>query len=138
MSACRNRMTPVDPTAPITPVEARPEHARHRSAQPPLHLMEGSLSGAGIRNFDRFAHHPVLGARSASSTPRRASRSFSTCHFGMVHVPLGVSRRFAAGERARALRRRDGDRLVGSGARHAARLLENDTVVIFTSDNGPG
>ncbi|MBM3808481.1 MAG: sulfatase [Acidimicrobiia bacterium] len=140
-----NDMWPVDyDGTPITPGQKRdPADTRqHRGYWPPLHLMEGNAQGPEIRDFSGQGSLTALYTARAVHfiTAHKDEPFFLYLPHSMVHVPLGVSRRFR-GKSGRGLFSdvmMEVDWSVGQVLdtlrRHG---LEDDTVVIFTSDNGP-
>ncbi len=140
-----NDMWPMDHDGtPITPNQQRaPDDTRpHRRYWPPLQLIEGNEKAQEIKDF--------AGQDSLTTLYTERAVRFITAHkdepfflylpHSMVHVPLGVSSKFR-GKSGRGL---FGDvmmeidwsvgQVLDTLRTHG---LDNDTVVIFTSDNGP-
>lgn len=140
-----NDMWPVDyDGAPITkgqprdPADTRP----HRGYWAPLHLMDGNEKVREVRNLnDQDALTTLYTERAVRFIKAQEAKPFFLyLAHSMVHVPLGVSSRFR-GKSGRGLFAdvmMEIDWSVGQVLETLRTSgLEDDTIVIFTSDNGP-
>jgi len=140
-----NDMWPVDyDGTPITkgqqrdPAEARP----HRGYGAPLYLMDGNEKVREVKNFGDQDELTTLHTERAVRfiNAHKAAPFFLYLAHSMVHVPLGVSSKFR-GKSGRGLFAdvmMEIDWSVGQ-VLDALRTsgLDDDTIVIFASDNGP-
>lgn len=130
--------TPIPPTPKRDPADTR----QHRGYWPPLHLIEGNDKGREIKDHtDQDSLTALFTERAVRFINAHANEPFFLyLPHSMVHVPLGVSPRFrgASGRGLFGDVMMEIDWSVGQVLDTLrARGLENDTIVIFTSDNGP-
>jgi arylsulfatase A-like enzyme len=130
-----NDMWPVD-------FDGKPATTGTKASYPPLPLMRGNERVGVIRTLDDQGTLTSLYTEQALAfIDRNRNRPFFLyLPHSMVHIPLGASRPF----RGRSRKGLYGDVMmevdasVGSLLERLARYgLEKDTLVIFTSDNGP-
>lgn len=119
-----------------------PFHPDTPAAYPPLPLMDGLTQAQIIRNLDEMGTLPRrYTERAVSFIERHAGRPFFFYLApAMPHVPLAVGEKFKGrtGQGMYADMMEELDWSVGEVlAAIQRKRLDNDTLVIFTSDNGP-
>ena len=129
---------------PITPnMQRDPDDTRiHRGYWPPMHLIEGNEKAQEVKDFSDQDSLTTLYTERAVRfiNTHKDEPFFLYVPHSMVHVPLGVSDRFRgkSGRGMFADVMMEIDWSVGQILETLkSHNLEDDTVVIFTSDNGP-